>query len=154
MVAESVQAKAFRAEDQVFEPLAESSDLSLCLTQVVSRKATKYSAIWDTQWSHVLTLQTWWSNKSSIRLLFLEIRKSELCKLTQWLKNWYVSLPSQVLGIIRLGYGTGWLTVRIIWLIFWDIMSWCWWPGIPLEQHLKVAMTVYCHKLVLAQIWP
>ena len=27
----------------------------------------------------------------------------------------------------------------------WDIMSWYWWPGVPVKQYYKVTMNVHCH---------
>ena len=29
----------------------------------------------------------------------------------------------------------------------WDVGSWCQWPGLPMEQHYKIAMSLHCCKI-------
>ena len=70
-----------------------------------------------------------------------------LVESNEWLKIWYLFLPSQVLDIIRIMQGTSWLSVRIMWL-----------SGISghgggsrvsqVGQHYKDAMNVHNHKSV------
>ena len=57
----------------------------------------------------------------------------------QWLKNWYLSLPSQVLSIISIGQVKAQCQGNVT---EWDISSWWCWPGLPVRQHYKVAMSV------------
>ena len=64
----------------------------------------------------------------------------------QWLKNVYMSLPSQALGIIRIGE-------RLV-VTKWAIRSWCWRTGFPVGKHYKVTRRAYLHKLVPILIWP
>ena len=47
-----------------------------------------------------------------------------------------------------IGYGKDWLVQYEDNVTEWDIGSWYHWPDVPLEEHHKVAMSVYCHNLV------
>ena len=47
-----------------------------------------------------------------------------------------------------------WLTQCQDSVVEWDMMPWCWQPGLPMRQHYKVAMSVRCHKSVPTLIWP
>ena len=75
-----------------------------------------------------------------------------LVESNQWLKNLYLSVPSQALSIIRIGQGMDWLSVRIMWQ--WDIKLRYWWRRVPVGQHYKVAMSVPYHKSIPILIWP
>ena len=62
-------------------------------------------------------------------------RDSDLTGSNQLPKYLYLSLPSQVLGIIRIGQGKDWLAQRQDNEAEWDIRSWCWWPDLAIGQH-------------------
>ena len=47
-----------------------------------------------------------------------------------------------------LGWGKDWLVQCQNNVTEWDSRSWCWWPGVPVTQYYKVAMSTHCHKLV------
>ena len=59
-----------------------------------------------------------WLNELSIHLLLWDSNSWAWIQIAsnQWLKDWYLSLPSQVLGIIMIWAKTGWFSVRITWL--------------------------------------
>ena len=55
-------------------------------------------------------------------------------------ENWYLSLPSQMLSVIRLRQG---LVGSVS-----DQENVTEWAGFPVGQHYKVTMSVHCHKSV------
>ena len=64
------------------------------------------------------------------------VEREIVCSNPWWSKtndiyNLYLSLPSQVLGIIEDGARTGCQDN----VTEWDIRSCCWWPGLPVGQH-------------------
>ena len=70
----------------------------------------------------------------------------------QWLKNWYLLLPSLVLSFIKIRQGLVGQCQDI--MNEWNSRSWCRWPGVPVRQHYKVTMSTYCHNFVPVLIWP
>ena len=46
-----------------------------------------------------------------------------------------------------LAYGKDWLPQLQDNVIEWDIMSWCWLPGLPVEQHYEVTMSARCRQV-------
>ena len=80
----------------------------------------------------------------------------------QWLKNWYLSLPSQALAIIRIGQGLGKDWARTgqglgkDWLAQGqdNVTEWDHGAGCLIFQHYKVAMSAHCQKFIPVLIWP
>ena len=70
-----------------------------------------------------------------------------LVESNQWLKNLYLSLPKQVLHIIRIGYGQKlWLAQCQDNVTEWDVSLWCWQPSLPVDSHYIVTMNANYHK--------
>ena len=72
---------------------------------------------------------------------FERMVKSKQCLIK---KRRYLSLPSQVVGIIKID----WLAQCQDIVTGWDIRYWCFWSGFPVWQHYKVTMSVHWHKSV------
>ena len=63
--------------------------------------------------------------------------------------NWYLLLPTLVLGIIRMGLAQCQENVAE-----WASRSWCEWPDTPVKQHYNVTLSVHCHKSLCVLVWP
>ena len=51
-------------------------------------------------------------------------------------------------NLALLGYNKNWLSQNQDNVTVLEIGSLCWRPGLPVEQHYKVSMSVHCHKSV------
>ena len=79
------------------------------------------------------------SNSSRVKSMTYTI---DNCRYAAWRLTYYI------------GQGQDWLAQCQNNVSVWDIRSWCWWPGFPVGQHYKFAMSAYCHKLVPVLIRP
>ena len=67
-------------------------------------------------------------------------------------QNWYLSLPSLVLGLI--GKGKDCLAQCQDNVTEWDIGSYVLASDFPMRQHYRIIMSAHCHVLVPVPIWP
>ena len=131
--------------------LVKSNKISFLL--MVRTQASEWQEVWV--WITFLAQcfpWHWWYYQDPIpdRMVeWVEGRKSPvrtLVESNQWFKNPYLLLPSQVLGIIRIGQGLigsvsrycDWARYQVMMLV----------DGLPMRQYYVVAMSVHCHLLV------